>query len=803
MRHVFLCCCLLLSWGALRAQTATILDASTGNPVGFATLSSEDPPAYALTDEAGRVELAAFAESSAIVIRSVGYRSDTLSYAILRNRDFRVLLRPDRLLLEQVVVSASRWAEDRQDLPVKITTVSQREIALQNPQTAADLLGASGEVFIQKSQQGGGSPMIRGFSTNRLLYTVDGVRMNTAIFRGGNLHNVISLDPFAVGSAEVLFGPGSIIYGSDAIGGVMSFQTLEPQFSTTGATVTTGRVNGRYATANNEVTGHVDWSIAGERWAALTSVTRHRFGDLRMGQYGPEAYLRPVFQARRNGRDTVLNNPDPRVQTPSGYTQLNLMQKVRFRPDERWTFDYGFHYSQISGFSRYDRLTRFRNGLPRSAEWYYGPQVWMMNHLLVTDRVGTDWYDRLRVSLAQQHFGESRNDRDFGSAVLSRREERVQAWSFNLDLQKTLGRSGLLYYGVEAIRNDVRSTGTDERIDSGQITPGPTRYPQADWSSYAAYINYQYDLSPVWRLQAGARYNQFVLNADFRSNQDFFPIPTEQTSLNDGALTGSLGLVYRPDATWSLTTNLATGFRAPNVDDIGKVFDSEPGAVVVPNPDLRSEYAYNAEVGLAKRFGRVLTLDLTAFYTWLDDALVRRDFTLAGRDSIVYDGELSRVQAIQNAAVARVYGLQAGLLADLPGGFGLQLNYTFQRGEEEQDDGTVSPSRHAAPAFGVARLRYRANRLETELAWVVSGGYTYDELPISEQNKPDLYAVDAQGRPFSPTWNRLDWKALYRPGECWSLSAGVENITDRRYRTYSSGVAAAGRNLFLALEWRW
>ena len=102
---------------------------------------------------------------------------------------------------------------------------------LHNPQTAADLLSVSGEVFIQKSQQGGGSPMIRGLATNRLLYTVDGVRMNTAIFRGGNIQNVISLDPLAMENVEVLFGPGAVIYGSDAIGGVMGFQTLIPELS--------------------------------------------------------------------------------------------------------------------------------------------------------------------------------------------------------------------------------------------------------------------------------------------------------------------------------------------------------------------------------------------------------------------------------------------------------------------------------------------------------------------------------------------------------------------------------------------
>jgi hemoglobin/transferrin/lactoferrin receptor protein len=94
-----------------------------------------------------------------------------------------------------------------------------------NPQTSADLLANSGHVFVQKSQLGGGSPMIRGFSTNRVLITVDGIRLNNAIFRGGNVHNVISINPFNIEKTEIILGSGSVIYGSDAIGGVMNFYT--------------------------------------------------------------------------------------------------------------------------------------------------------------------------------------------------------------------------------------------------------------------------------------------------------------------------------------------------------------------------------------------------------------------------------------------------------------------------------------------------------------------------------------------------------------------------------------------------
>ena len=91
-------------------------------------------------------------------------------------------------------------------------------IEFTNPMTSADLLERGGYVYIQKSQLGGGSPMIRGLSTNRLVLSVDGVRLNNAIFRSGNIHNVISISPMNIENTEVIMGSASVLYGSDAIG---------------------------------------------------------------------------------------------------------------------------------------------------------------------------------------------------------------------------------------------------------------------------------------------------------------------------------------------------------------------------------------------------------------------------------------------------------------------------------------------------------------------------------------------------------------------------------------------------------
>lgn len=797
---LWLWCLGSLSWG--QAQTLTVLDQQTGYPLEGVTLISEAPAFTVATNAQGQADVTRLLGAERIHVRSLGYAPLNLSYGGLDSADFTLRLQPSALNLEAVVVSATRWQQNSANVSAKITTISPQEIALQNPQTAADLLGLSGQVFIQKSQQGGGSPMIRGFATNRLVYAVDGVRMNTAIFRSGNLQNVINLDPFATEKAEVLFGPGSVIYGSDAIGGVMSFQTLTPQLSLEEEPLVTGKAVARYASANQERTGHFDVNVGGKRWAAVTSVSSWHFDHLRQGRHGPDDYLKPRYVQRQNDQDVVITQEDPLRQVPSAYDQINLMQKFRFQPNAHWDLRYALHFSETSAYGRYDRHNRRRNGQPRYAEWRYGPQRWMMNHLSVVHRGPSRLYDRATLSLAQQSFGESRISRDLNDPRREVRTEAVQAYSANLDFIKNLGQRHTLYYGAEWVQNEVNSTGEVENIESGAVVPGASRYPDATWQSLAAYLQSEWRVGRRLTLQGGMRYNQFMLSADFRDNRDFYPFPFTTAALNDGALTGSLGGVLRPGRGWVLRANLGTAFRAPNVDDIGKVFDSEPGAVVVPNPDLQAEYAYNADLGVAKLIGEALKLEATAYYTLLENALVRRDFRLNGEDSITYDGSLSQVQAIQNAAVARVYGAQFSLELNLPAGFSFASHLNVQTGEEELDDGSLSPSRHAAPLFGVSRLTFQRRQLTLQLYAEYQGERRHEELAIEERGKDEIYALDADGNPYAPAWYTLNFKGRYQFSDHWGLSTGLENITDQRYRPYSSGISGPGRNFILAVQAR-
>ena len=798
MKKLFLFCLFSSFFSLGYSQIITIKDQETGKPLESVTLFSEKTNAFVTTNVQGQADISAFKEASNIVIQLLGYKEINKTYADLAQMGFNIPLEIAGVTMGEVVVSATRWKQESKDIPSKIIGISSKDIALLNPQTAADMLAISGKVFIQKSQQGGGSPMIRGFSTNRLLYTVDGIRMNTAIFRSGNIQNVISLDPLAIQNAEVLFGAGSVIYGSDAIGGVMSFQTLTPQYALSDKTLVKGKAATRYSSINNEKMAHFDINIGNKKWASVTSFSSNDFGDLRMGSNGPKEYLRPFYVQRIDNKDVVTINEDPRLQRPSGYSQINMMQKLRFAPTGKWDIQYGFHYSETSEYSRYDRHIRYKNGQARYGEWAYGPQKWMMNNLNITHTGNNKLYDQMTLRLALQNFEESRIDRDINNNTRHIRLEKVDALSANLDFNKSINDKQKLFYGVEWVKNDVASSGIDKNIATNVEAKGPSRYPQADWISYAAYVSYQNKITNKLSLSAGARYNQFKLDAVF--DNTFYPFPYTSASFNKGALTGSAGLVFRPTNDWVLSANASTGFRSPNVDDMGKVFDSAPGLVVVPNPDLVAEYAYNGELSIAKIFGNAVKIDLTGYYTQLKNALVRRNFTLNGKDSILYDGKMSRVQAIQNAAVANVYGIQAGIEIKLPSGFGFSSDVNFQKGEEEVDNGTTSPSRHAAPWFGVSKLTYRADNLNLQFYAEYSGEKKFADLPQEEQAKTEIYAVDANGKPWSPGWYTINFKAMYQLNDHFIISAGLENLTDQRYRPYSSGIVAAGRNVVLSLS---
>ncbi|MDC0009111.1 TonB-dependent receptor, partial [Winogradskyella sp.] len=757
---------------------------------------------YVVTDSNGNALLDKFGSDEAIFFQSILFVKTQIKKSEIAQSNYTVYLVPSVESLNQIVISASKFEQSKRDIPQTIVSVSAKQIAFVNPQTSADLLENTGNIYIQKSQLGGGSPMIRGFSTNRLLITVDGVRMNNAIFRGGNLQNVISVDPFTVQNTEVTLGAGSVVYGSDAIGGIMSFYTKKPQLSYKDDLFLKANVLTRHATANNEKTGHFDFNLGYKKWAFLTSVSYTDFDDLRMGSKGPLDYLRNEYVVRENGEDIIRTNPNPQVQVPTGYNQVNLMQKVRYEPSDNLNFDLGLYFSTTSDYPRYDRLIRPRGELLRSAKWQYGPQQWFMGNLQLTKMSSSsNLYDKLQATAAYQNFQESRSDRDFQSALREVRSENVDALSFNLDLEKRLSSKTSLFYGVEYLYNTVGSKGREDNIDTNTSIANVTRYPNgSNWQSMAGYASLKYKPNATFVFQSGLRYNQVIANADFTENNVFLDLPFNDAQVNTGALTGTAGITWSPSAIMQWKLNASTAFRAPNIDDIGKVFDSEPGSVVVPNKNLKAEYAYGGELGLKLNFNDKIILDLATYYTFLDNALIRRDFELNGETQIIYDGELSNIQAIQNASKAWIYGFEVGVEVNFTEHLKLRSQYNVIGGTEE-NEGIEVPIRHIAPHFGRTHFIWKKNKLQLDAFLVYNDELSFNQLAPSEAEKDYIYAADTNGNPFAPAWHTLNLRTQYQWNTNFSITASLENITDQRYRPYSSGISAPGRNLILALKY--
>ncbi|MCK0157420.1 TonB-dependent receptor [Cellulophaga sp. F20128] len=784
------------------AQKVVILDQETHEPIPSVAIFNHDKSRTTLSGLDGSVDFTLFDKNERITLKHIGYQTKRTTKNTILKHGNTIYMTLTAEELEGVVMSVSKWEQQKKDIPQKIASINAKNIAFSNPQTAADLLQNSGKIFVQKSQLGGGSPMIRGFSTNRLLITVDGVRMNNAIFRGGNLQNVISIDPFSIDKTEVIFGPGSVIYGSDAIGGVMNFYAEKPEFSKSTSPLLSGNAVYRLSTANGENTMHVDLNYGKQKWGFLSSFTYTDFGDLKMGQNGPDSYLRTNYVQTINNVDQLVPNKNPQNQVTTGYNQVNAMQKIEYKPNINWNYDLGLYFSETSDYNRYDRLIRPTSdgtGL-RSAEWYYGPQQWFMGKLQMQHHGKGKFYDRLKLITAFQHFGESRNDRNFGATTLSTTEEKVNAISTTLDFENKRIGDLRLYYGLEYLFNKVYSDGYETNIDTEAIANAPSRYPDGStWQTAAGYINAEYKAKPNLTLLSGLRYSNVWINAIF--DKTFYPFPFDDANLNTGALTGSIGLSWFPKESVQITFNGATGFRAPNIDDVGKIFDSEPGSVVVPNPDLEAEYAYNVDLGIQKNFNDKLVINAAAFYTYLVDALVRRDFTFNGVSEIEYHGELSNVQAIQNAAKAYVHGFEFGADAFFTEHISFSSNLTITKGIEEEDDGTQSPGRHVAPVFGDVHLIWKNEKLKTDLFFNFNGAVPYNNLSSSERSKSYIYATNSDGNPYSPKWHTLNARTSYSISNKLKTTISLENITNQRYRTYSSGIVAPGINFIASLKY--
>jgi hemoglobin/transferrin/lactoferrin receptor protein len=710
--------------------------------------------------------------------------------------------------LDEVTVYANKFAEKKKNIAQKIDVINSKTIARYNSQNSGDLLINTGNVFVQKSQQGGSSPVIRGFEASRILLVVDGIRLNNAIYRAGHLQNVITVDQNMLESVEVLQGPASTIYGSDALGGVVHFRSKQPKLSTSKKTLATGSAFARFSSANDEKTSHVDVSIGGQRLAWLQSYNYSDFGDMKMGNNYPDKY--PTFGRRdslisiEGGVDKVVANSNNRVQEFSGYKQWDITQKLLFRQNNKVSHSLNLQLSNSTDVPRYDRLQDKRyfsaaiGTTLRYAEWFYGPQKRLMGAYTL-DVKQLSFLDEFKVVLSYQDIEESRQQREYlRYDRFDSRKEHIKVAAFNIDGHKTWGNNDLII-GVDGQLNDLSSTATRTNLTTGAVSKLDTRYPDGKNNVNYFGVFAQHTLkmkSGKLVLNDGIRLQAVNLHSTIVDNS-FFNLPVTDIKQSPFAVTGNLGLVYMPSADLRITANLSSGFRAPNVDDLARVFESSTATrrVIIPNPDIGPEYTYNFDLGIAQMIKETVRFEVTGFYTLFRNAITPAPFKLNGQDSIMYNGVRSAVFANQNVNKAYVMGFNARLKIDFSKNFVFDNTVSYTYGRFKNSNGTKTPLDHVPPVFGKSSLSYGYKEFSTEVYGMFNGWKKLkDYNPNGEDN--GQYAT-ADGM---PAWFTLNWRASHPLGKYLLLQVGVENIFNRNYRYFASGFSAPGRNVIVALR---
>ena len=712
----------------------------------------------------------------------------------------------ERIKLNEIVLSTSKFSQKYREVPKKVIQINSKQIEFENPSTSADLLQNIGNIFIQKSQLGGGSPMIRGHSTNRLVLTVDGVRLNNAIYRGGNIHNVISISPLTIENTEVILGSASVLYGSDAIGGVMNFYTKKAKLSFDSNPHIELNINSRYSSASSEKMYHLDLNYGLKKIAFLSSFSKSDFGDLKMGINGPSDYLRPNYVTQSsNGEDILVINSNPRVQRNTGYDQTNFLQKVIYEPNENLSIDLGIHFSETGNIPRYDRLIRGnQNQGLYYAEWYYGPQKWLLiNSQMSLKPKETKFYDKLKLGLSFQKFSESRNSRRFNDSDLHLREENLNIFSVNLDFYNKISENSNFTYGLEIIENKLGSSAKSININDSSESPISTRYPDnSSLNSLGVYMNYKNKIIEDVFFQTGVRYSSTELKADLSQNNIYYDFVYETTTLRNASFVGGIGLSWVRNTYNNWKFNINTAFRSPNIDDLAKVFDSGPGNVIVPNPDLKAERSFGIEFGGYFRTKNNIELDFSSYATYLYNSFIRDDFTLSnGLSEIIYDGELSQIQALQNSSKSFIYGIEIGINTQLSKNFSIKSQHNLIAGYELNEVPIAMPVRHIPPNYGNLHLIFNKGNISMDSYLIYNSKISFNNLAESERIKSYMYALDKNGNPYSPSWMTFNIRSKYSFSEMLNINFTIENITNRLYRPYSSGISAPGLNFIFSVNY--
>ena len=801
-------------------QQAFVKDSQTNEPLQDVVVYNSSQTNSIITDLNGRVDLEFFSENESIFFQLFGYQIKEIDKGLIIDGS-TIFLEPETQDLDEVILSVARTESNSNQIAEKVSVIKSEDLFITSPASGAEMLELSPGVRIQKSQGGGGSPVLRGFEANRVLIVIDGVRMNNALYRSGHIQNSITIDPNNIERAEIIFGSSSVGYGSDAMGGVIHYYTKNPILKDQEKIKSSFKTN--YNSANNGITNNFSTSFSSENWGSITSISVSKFGDIKIGKNRQHGYkdwgLTPLFSenSRYMFYETPSINDDQNIQRNTGYSQIDLFQKLLIDLGNSSILNLNIQFSESSDIDRYDQLSIESGSSLKFSEWYYGPQKRFLISPSLKFFPRKPLINKGVITLGFQKINESRIKRKFNNLNRSHQIEDLKVLSLNGDFDTSFKGGHSISYGIETTYNNNYSKAYDQILEIDKnIIVGlsekyaiPTRYPSngSSYSSFASYVNWSWNMSEFFTFNVGTRLTFTKLKASWNDVISVNPQLTN-VSLNTEALTTTISMKLRPSKKFQINTVLSSGFRNPNIDDIGKIREDN-GLLVVPNTFLKPEYAYNLDLGFDYRsFNNKNYVSLRGFSTVISRHIGRAGFvvysdnTTNDLSTIIYNGEEVTTIANKNLGNRFIHGFSVDGFNSFYNKFRFNYSLTYTKGDDSE---VYGPLPSISPLFGSFSVSYLLDNFKLRASFKFSESKNPQEYSFGGEdglNETPSKILDDGSMIYlgTPKWSDFSIHGSKEISENTTLRVGVTNIFDTHYRTFASGISAPGRSLQVGLN---
>lgn len=729
----------------------------------------------------------------------------------------------------EIAVTATRVEKDTFRTPNAISVVGRRQIELRNSSITPGLLNETVGVLGQQTTVGQGSALLRGLTGYHTLIQVDGVRLNNSTFRSGPNQYLATISPDSLDRIEVLRGPGSMLYGSGAMGGVISVFTKAPILEeTTQNWQIHSRLFGRYASATQERLGRLEVTGSRDRLGFAVGASARQFGNLNPGKGYDLHYKNRKFELiSEQPEDVKLFDEPPRsvpekwlidTETPLDWKAYDADAKIAYQLNDKGLINLAYQGWRQPDTPRYDKIA------PREFDVFsFAPQNRDLVYATYTASEIGSTIDVLRLTTSYHRQKEGRKEIKRGKTEQRERFDTVNTFGVSAQATATpvqrhrVVMGGEFYFDTLESRTVITNAGTEKVDDTWGRFPDGSQFWDAN-----LFVQDEIVLHQRVELTLGGRFTRYHTTADLGTRAPSFG----EFSDSGQALTGSAGIVIGLREGLNLVGNAATSFRAPSLNDTTAVEVTNEG-IDAPSPGLQPEKGWTVEGGFKARYTHFIG-SVTYYHSRITDGVTRvpvqeaysgqllpklyRDIQTANPDIDVFVQDNIDKTQIQGLEFTGMLPIRTGWL--VYGNGTLTLGKVLRLNGEAPDPAKPWEERirREPPLNGLIGVRWEKPAGRFWVGGFIRGAVRQDRLNRGDIRDPRIpgttrepaeVAFDESGRAIdagTPGWYTLNVRGGVRLSEYSHLNIVLENLLDKRYREHGSGINGPGFNLILSLD---